>query len=47
MSVGEAGRQLVITRREYVAIEEGTALPDSTTYDSICEFFGCPDARRR
>jgi len=31
MSVGEAGRRLGITRRAYVALEDGTAQPDSTT----------------
>jgi len=45
MSVGEAGWRLGITRREYVALEDGSAFPDSTTYDRICELFGGPDAR--
>jgi DNA-binding XRE family transcriptional regulator len=45
MSVGEAGWRLGITRREYVALEDGTAMPDSTTYDRICDLFGWPDPR--
>ncbi|MGZ5129408.1 MAG: helix-turn-helix domain-containing protein [Actinomycetota bacterium] len=46
MSVGEAGWRLGITRREYVALEDGPVAPDSTTYERICEFYGWPDARR-
>jgi DNA-binding XRE family transcriptional regulator len=46
MSVGEAGWRLGITRREYVAIEDGERPPTSTQYEAICEFFGWPDARR-
>jgi hypothetical protein len=44
-SVGEAGWQLGITCRDYVASEDGTAKPDRTTYDRICELYGRPDAR--
>ena len=47
MSFGEAWWRLGITRREYVAIEDGERPPTSTQYESICEFFGWPDARRR
>jgi hypothetical protein len=46
MSVGEAGWRLGITRREYVAIEDGERLPNADQYEAICEFFGWPDARR-
>jgi len=45
--VGEAGWRLGIMRREYVALENGTAKPDSTTYERICELYGWPDARHR
>ena len=47
MSVGEAGWRLGITRREYVAIEDGERPPNSNEYEAICEFFGWPDARRQ
>ena len=47
MSVGEAGWRLGITRREYVAIEDGERPPSSNEYEAICEFFGWPDARRQ
>ena len=46
MSVGEAGWRLGITRREYVAIEDGERSPSSTEYEAICEFLGWPDAHR-
>ena len=46
MSVGEAGWRLGITRREYVAIEDGERPPSSNEYEAICEFFGWPDAKR-
>jgi hypothetical protein len=46
MSVGEAGWPFGITRREYVALEEGTAKPSSDTYERICELYGWPDAPR-
>ena len=45
MSVGEAGWRLRITRREFVAIEDGEKPPTSIQYEAICEFFGWPDAR--
>ncbi|MGZ5318587.1 MAG: hypothetical protein ACXWZD_08995 [Actinomycetota bacterium] len=45
MSAGEAGWRLGRTRRQYVALEDGTTMPDSTTYDRIWEFFSWPDAR--
>jgi hypothetical protein len=35
---------LRITRHKYVALEDGTAQPGSTTYDRICELCGWPDA---
>ena len=44
--VGEAGWRLGLTRREYVAIEEGERPPNADQYEAICEFFGWPDARR-
>ena len=44
MSVGEAGWRLGITRREYVAIEDGERPPNANEYEAICEFFGWPDA---
>jgi len=47
VSVGEAGWRLGITRREYVAIEDGERPPDANQYEAICEFFGWPDARKR
>jgi len=47
MSVGEAGWRLGITRREYVAIEDGERPPNADEYDAICELYGWPDARRR
>ena len=47
MSVGEADWRLGITRREYVAIEDGERPPSSNEYEAICEFFGWPDARRQ
>jgi len=45
LSVGEAGWRLGITRREYVAIEDGERPPNADEYEAICEFFGWPDAR--
>jgi DNA-binding XRE family transcriptional regulator len=47
MSVGEAGWRLGITRREYVAIEDGERPPNANEYEAICDFFGSPDARRQ
>ena len=34
VSVGEAGWRLGITRREYVAIEDGERPPNSTEYEA-------------
>jgi hypothetical protein len=38
MSVGEARLRFGITRRKYIALEDGTAVPASDTYGRICEF---------
>jgi hypothetical protein len=38
---------LGISRRDYVAIEDGEQPPSSTQYEAICDFFGWPDAPRR
>ena len=46
ISVGEAGWRLGITRREYVAIEDGERPPNADEYEANCEFFGWPDAQR-
>jgi hypothetical protein len=46
MSVVEVGWRFGITRREYIALEEGTAKPSSDTYDRICELYGWPGLRR-
>ena len=46
MSVGEAGWRLGITRRAYVALEDGERPPNADEYDAICELYGWPDARR-
>ena len=40
MSVGEAGWRLGITRRAYVAIEDGERPPTTDTYDAMCERTG-------
>jgi DNA-binding XRE family transcriptional regulator len=39
MSQGEAGWRLGITRREYVAIEDGEKPPNADQYEAVCEFF--------
>ncbi|MGZ5290436.1 MAG: helix-turn-helix domain-containing protein [Actinomycetota bacterium] len=46
MSVGEAGWRLGITRREYIALEDGERPPTSTEYERICELYGWPDVGR-
>lgn len=44
MSVGGVGWRLGITRRAYVAIEDGERPPHADEYEAICELFGWSDA---
>ena len=47
MSIGEAGWRLGLTRRHYVALEDGERPPSLNEYEVICELYRWPDARRR